>query len=201
VSGTRYEFGLQLAELEQDLLSLGNSAPLVMSRALNRAGVSGKTAMARAIAASTGIRNKDISKEIVLEKANKTRTVVALQITGRKLPLIAFKATGPEPSRGRGAGVSWTNQGTRKKEAHAFIATMPGGHRGVFVLDKRKPARRGKRDKPHQGQLPIRELLGPSLPHVFENFLPVFEQAAAQSFANNLAREIVFERSKQSAAD
>jgi hypothetical protein len=181
---SRFEVELGLDGLAADLLALGQSAPYVMARALNRAGVSGKTAMTRAIHEDTGIASKDVGREIQLEKATKTKTVVALQIRGRRIPLIAFKARGPEPSRGKGKGVSYTLPGGRGRVPDAFITTLGvGGHRGVYK-------RRGR------PRLPIDELFGPSLPHVFEKFIPVFAQAAGESFRKNLASEISFERSK-----
>jgi len=188
VSGARFEISLGLRGLEQQLLDLGASAPLVMARALNRAGVSGRTAMARAISKDTGIAYTGVVGQIQIGKATKAQPKVVLQISGKRLPLIDFKARGPEPSRGRGRGVSYTLPGGRGRVPNAFIATMPGGHRGVFV----------RRATP---RLPIRELFGPSLPHVFEKFIPDFTAAATESFAKNLLSELSFEQSKQAGAE
>lgn len=183
-----FEIGLSLGQLQDELLALGKSAPLVLSRALNRAATSGKTAMARSIAADTGIRNKTVSEEIRILRATRQVPKVVIEIKGRRIPLIEFKARGPEPSRGKGRGVSYTLPTGRGRIENAFIATMPQGHRGVF---KRRQT----------GRLPIQELFGPSLPHVFEKFLPTFESAAQESLTKNIVREISFEQSKQTGAD
>lgn len=178
---------LDTAGLTEDLRSLGGSAPLVMARALNRAGTSGRAAMVKAIKKDTGIASKNIRREILLFKASRVRPVVRISIRGRRIPLIAFQARGPEPSRGRGRGVSYKLPTGRGRIANAFIATMPSGHRGVY---KRRATKR----------LPIMELFGPSLPNVFEKHLPTFRKAASDSFSKNLANEITFARTQKKGA-
>lgn len=176
-----YRFELDIRALQKDLESLAAQAPAIMARSLNRAGVSGQTAMVRAIGADTGIAQKNIKREIVLDKATRSAPVVRLTIAGRRLPLVAFQARGPEPSRGRGKGVSYRLPTGRGRVPNAFLATMRSGHRGVF---KRKRSRR----------LAIIELQGPSLPHVFEKKLDAFHVAAQASLVKNLEHEISFAR-------
>ena len=180
-------FTLDIRSLQKDLLEMGQQAPLIMARALNRAAVSGQTAMVKAVSADTGIAAKNVKREIQIDKANRSRPMVALTIAGRRIPLIAFGARGPEPSRGRGRGVSYRLPGGRGRVPNAFIATMGSGHRGVFK-------RRGRK------RLAIVELRGPSLPHVFEKFLPRFREAAQTSLVKSLTHEISFARSKQGTA-
>lgn len=190
----RVDFQLDIKALQRDLEELGRQAAQVMARSLNRAGVSGQTAMTRAVAADTGIAQKNIKREIKLDKATRTVPRVALTIAGRRIPLIAFQARGPEPSRGRGKGVTYRLPTGRGRVGDAFIATMRTGHRGVF---KRKPGatRRGK--EPTRPQLPIMELRGPSLPHVFEGKLSAFHAAAQESLVRNLQSEIRWEQAKK----
>jgi len=179
-------FAFDLGTLKKDLEQMGSQGPLIMDRALNRAIVTGQTAMTKVIAADTGISSRAIKAEIRIDRAQRTKPVAAIEIAGRRIPLIAFSARGPEPSRGRGRGVSYRLPTGRGRIGNAFIATMPSGHRGVF---KRKAKKR----------LAIMELRGPSLPHVFEKHFPVFRAAAEESLLKNLASEISFEQSKQSA--
>lgn len=182
---TLHSFTLEMAQFAKDLDTMGKAAPLIMARSLNRAGVSGQSAMVRAVSDDTGIAAKNVKREIVLDKATRTNPVVALSIAGRRIPLIAFRARGPEPSRGKGRGVSYRLPGSAGRIPNAFIATVgTGAHRGVFK-------RRGKK------RLPIMELRGPSLPHVFERKVEAFRVAAQESFLKNLAHEISFARSKQ----
>ena len=179
---------LQLGELVKDLEAMAARAPAIMSRALNRAGTAGRTAMTRTIVKDTGLQSKYVSREIVLEKANRTRPVVRITVAGRRIPLIAFRARGPEPSRGRGRGVSYHLPGGRGRVPDAFITTVGAGHRGVFKRRREK-------------RLPIVELKGPSIPHVFEKQMPVFQAAAQESLVKNVASEIAWERAKQAQAD
>ena len=173
-------FLFDLGDLKKSLEGMGRSAPMILARSLNRAASEGQTAMVKAISADTGILQKDVRREIKVDKANKTRPMATVVIAGRRIPLIAFGARGPEPSRGRGRGVSYRLPTGRGRVPQAFIATVgTGGHRGVFKRRKTK-------------RLPIVELRGPSLPHVFEKFFPTFRTVAEQSLLKNIAHEIDF---------
>jgi hypothetical protein len=191
----RASFTLDIEAFRKDLLDLGYRMPLVMARALNRAATSGQNAMVKVITENTGLQSKYVKREIKVDKANRSRPVVGLTIQGRRMPLIAFGARGPEPSRGRGRGVSYGMKGGRGRIPDAFIATVgAGGHRGVF---KRIGVSRSRSRGAWAPNLPIVELRGPSVPHVFERYLDRFRAAAAESFTKNLASEITFEKSKQ----
>ena len=206
---SRFEFQLDIQALQRDLEEMGRQAPIIMARALNRAAVSGKAAMAAAIVKDTGIAAKNVNREIKLEKATRTKPIAAVVTEGRRIPLIAFQARGDESIRGkkkskRARGVSWRSPrgAGRPREPHAFIATvrgktgMEGNHRGVFIVKTAKiRSRKGmKRGSP---QLPILELQGPSVQEIFEKKLPVFNTAARESLVKNLAHEISFAKSKK----
>lgn len=171
-------FLLDLGGLKKELEALGREAPAIMSRSLNRASTAAQTATVKAVARDTGLQQKYVKRELKIERANRSRPVAAVEIAGRRLPLIAFSARGPEPSRGKGRGVSYRLPTGRGRVSDAFITTV-GSHRGVFK-------RRGKR------RLPIVELRGPSIPHVFEKYLPTFRSVAEESLLKNLRHEIDF---------
>lgn len=181
----RFDFALDVKGFAKDLEELGSKGPAVMARAVNRATTAGKTAMVRAVAKDTGIQQKAVEKDLRVNKATRAVPVASIEIQGKRIPLIAFQAKGPEPSRGRGRGVSYRLPTGRGRIGNAFIATMnpPSGHRGVF-----KRARTSR--------LPIIELFGPSLPHVFEKYLPTFEAAAGAAFEKTLAHDISFAKSQ-----
>ena len=185
-----FRIQLGLGDLQKDLLAIGQAGPRIMARSLDRAATAGKTAFARAISQDTGILNKNVSKEIRIDKAglsSKTDPRIVVTLTGRRIPLIAFQARGPEPSRGRGKGVSYRLPTGRGRAPNAFIATVGAGHRGVFK-------------RLSKGRLPIIELFGPSLPHVGEKFIPVFQEAAQLSLTKNLIHELGRELDKQAGA-
>jgi hypothetical protein len=179
------EITLDVEPFIRDLKALGKRGPFALARAINRGAAAGKTAMSRAIMADTGLGSRFTKDEIKVTTASADNLVARVSVKGRRIPLIGFKARGPEPSRGRGRGVSYTLPTGRNRIENAFIATMGSGHRGVFK-------RTGK------PRLPIIELFGPSLPHVFEKHLPVFKEAAEPVMVSTLKHEIDF-RSGQGA--
>lgn len=164
--------------------------PQAVTRALNRAGVSVRTLMASRVAADIRIRVGTVRDEIRISRATPTRPVVQIAVTGARIPLIEFKARGPEPSRGRGTGVRATLPAPgRGQYPHAFIATMRSGHRGVFERydSAGKTGRRG----PRGGR--IYELKGPSLPRVFERHAAEGLARGEEAFLKNLEHEIAFQ--------
>ena len=182
---------LEDAQFQAAVASLQKRFPAVVWRAVDRAGTSAKAAMAQAIAADTGLPSRRISAKIKTMKLGASGVALVVEHEPR-IPLIDFKAKGPEPSRGKGRGVTWSNPGGgRNNDPHAFIATMPGGHRGVFVRKGGATSQRGKAGKGWT-TLPIRELFGPSLSNVFKKFLPLGAKRAEETLRTNLQHEINF---------
>jgi len=177
----RVEVKLNDTDLKAAVERLKAKMPQAIARALKRTGVSARLAMSTAIVEDTGLPAKRVKDEI---KIAQSAGAVQLQIAGRRLPLVDFKAKGPEPSRGRGRGVSWKLRGGRGRDPHAFIATMPSGHRGVF-------RRRGT------SRLTISELFGPSLVRVFEKYLPIGAERGQEALVTNLKHEMDFVLSRR----
>jgi hypothetical protein len=133
---------------------LGQATPRIAAGAINKAGAKVRTFLKRAVAQDTGLQAGVVSKGIELRRATGRNLTASVVVTGRRIPLIEFGARGPEPSRGKGGGVSYRGKGgQRQRIPEAFIATMKSDHRGVF--------KRSTLDR-----LPIQELFGPSLPIV-----------------------------------
>lgn len=175
---------LDTSDWKAGIESLRKKFPQAIKRALKRAGTSGRAEMVRQIAADTGLPQTRIRSEIKIITVGDT--AVQLEVAGTRVPLIDFKAKGPEPSRGRGGGVSYRLPGGQGRAPHAFIATMKSGHRGVFQR------RAGGTDR-----LPINELFGPSLVHVFDKYLPQGAERAQESLVTNLRSEIAFALSRR----
>lgn len=163
-------------------------------RALNRGINSARTVMVRAMAKDTGLKSRDINKVLLTRLASDTRPESALSASLQRLPLIVFRATGPIPTRGRGRGVT-ARLPQSKVYPGAFIARVTGplpggivspGHTGVFKRAMGQLTRRsaGAWSK----NLPIAQLYGPSLGHVFIKYqdqglargVEVFEQEFAR---------------------
>ena len=169
-----------------DLAGVSAKAMRGAIRAMNRAIASGRTAMTRDIARDTGLKVGDVKQALPIREASLTQAEAAFGAGLKRMPLIHFKARGPEPSRGKGRGVTYALTGSRNRVPNAFIATMTSGHRGVF---KRIGTKR----------LPIVELYGPSLGHVFAKYRPAGLARTREAFDTAFAHE--WERAMKGAVD
>lgn len=178
------------AQWEALLKAMGRRGLVAVARGLNRTASSERTAMARAVAADMGLKVGVSREAMAITKATANNLEARVTARGKRIPLINFKARGPYPSRGRGAGVTYTMQGQRKIWRSAFIATTVvqtdgtgGAHRGVFF-------RVGK------NRLPIKQAYGPSIAHVFGKLLPAGEARRQEVLVGNVMHEINFEISR-----
>lgn len=163
--------------------ALGNKLPSAIRRALVRSATTVRAEMTRAISKDMGLPVTKIKEEIKIVEPDPH--TVQFQVSAyRRIPLIQFGAKGPEPSRGRGRGVSYRLGGQRRRAPRAFIATMKSGHRGVF--QRREGA----------GRNPIVELHGPSILRVVEKFVPLGEARANEVLPKNFEHEISYALSK-----
>lgn len=156
--------------------------PKVTGRALDRAATSARHLAGQLVAADTGLA-LGVAKAAI--KIRRSATAVEITAPYKRIPLIEFKAKGPEPSRGKGSGVSYKLPTGRGRLPHAFIATMPeSGHRGVF---ERIP---GKFMKGKPTRQAIGEKFGPSMGRSFEKALPQVQVKAQEALVTNLRHEI-----------
>jgi hypothetical protein len=167
-------------------------------RAINRAIGSANTAMLRVIAQDMGVKVGDVREKIRTQQATPDRRRARLYASAKRIPLIAFGAKGPEPSRGRGRGVSVKTGSGRRTIPNAFIATMQSGHRGVFQRVAGAARRHGP--LPHRSQLPIRELFGPSIWKVFLKYQHVGIARGEEQLIKNLQSEFRFALAARDAA-
>lgn len=169
------------AQFERAIAQLEDRAPAAIARALNRSAGSTKTVMVRAVAADTKLKVGVVRDQIKVQEAKPVahRLAAIISVTGKRIPLIDFGARGPEPSRGRGRGVTARLPTGKGRYPNAFIERMKSGHRGVFQ-------RRGK------GRLPIYELFGPSLPRVFTKHVREGLRRGQEALQKNLAHELRF---------
>lgn len=151
----------KLNKIEQALRDVPRALPRVMSRGLNRTATQARTEVSRNLSRRIGLRVKDVRSRVTLQKASYSNWRSVIKISKKRLPLIKLKA---KQTR---AGVTYKFGRSRILVRHAFIATMPSGHTGVF---RRKATAR----------LPIAELRGPSLGQIFTD---------AQDEANRIYRQ------------
>ena len=128
---------------------------IAILRALKLGTKSANTLAARLASKDMGLKVGDVKRQIRLIVPTGQTLTGELRVSLKRIPLIKFGARGPEPSRGRGRGVTARGKVGRKRYPHAFIATMPKtGHRGVF-------------EREATTRLHIQERYGPSVGHVF----------------------------------
>lgn len=149
-------------------------------RALNRALTSGRATLARLVATDMGLKVGDVKEAIKVRQATATQLEIRLAASLKRIPLSAFNARGPMPSRGKGRGVTYRiGSGGRGRLESAFLARLSSGHLGVF---KRVGTAR----------LPIVELHGPSIGHVFDKHRAAGIAQMREVFETNLAHELKF---------
>lgn len=165
--------------IEIDLREFPAKVTRATVRALNRAIGSGRTFMVREVARDTGILSRAVRDAMVMREASANHLVASLAARLKRIPLIDFKAKGPEPSRGRGRGVTYRLPSGKGRIETAFIAIMKSGHRGVY---RRKGTAR----------LGIVELKGPSLGHVFAKYRALGLARALEVFQTNFDHELDF---------
>lgn len=195
---------LNIDDFARSLRRLGDQMPALSTRALNRSILSARTIMARQIAADTGLKVGRVrDRYLTVLKASHSRPVARLSASLRRVPLIEFGAKGPEPSRGKGRGVTAKLRGGSRRYPHAFIATMRSGHRGVFqrtrATNRWTPTMTMAQEAAAQrdgGRLPIRELRGPSIGRVFMKHLPRAQARFNEQLTKNFAHEMRFALSK-----
>jgi hypothetical protein len=167
--------------------------------AMNRAITQGRTVMSREIARDTGLNVGVVRKALPISQATLERAEAAFRAGFTRIPLIDFKAKGPEPSRGRGRGVSYRLPTGKGRLPDAFLATMESGHRGVFRRAGKAGSRTGRvmgalSQRKSRGawspNLPIVELYGPSLGHVFAKYRPMGMARTKEAFDTEFAHQM-----------
>jgi hypothetical protein len=146
-------------------------------RALDKTAAQARTGATRAVRASGyNIKASAIKRSFTIERATPARLVVTLRATGAPITLINYGA------RQTTKGVTVRVKNGRKTLRHAFIATMPNGHRGVFARTGKGHKRVTKDGRSYMSGLPIRELYGPSIPDALTN--DAVQKALAQTIAD-----------------
>lgn len=155
-----------IAETVRDLLNVGvNVRQKATVRTLNEIAALLRTRASRRIRQTGyGLKAARIKKALVIKKATPSKLTAELVASGRPVPLIEFDA---RPVAG---GVSVKVLNGRRLVKGAFIATMPGGHQGVYIdvpgAKHRWVVKNGKRVRE---QLPIKQLFGPAVPDAMAN--------------------------------
>ncbi len=168
---------IDMSQWTKALQKLGSRSTVAQVRALNRSASTARTGMTRLIAADMKLKAGTVRERIAIQEARQARLSAVLNASLKRIPIIDFNAKGPQPSRGKGRGV--TARTATRNYPHAFIATMRSGHRGVF---QRKGVNR----------LPIQELRGASVGEVFGKYHGEGVRIAEEALVKNLKSEFRF---------
>lgn len=160
-------------ELAEELKMEPYRITKAMARAMTRAVDTGATLMSRLIAGDTGLPVREVRAGLAVAHAAQLEREVSAAL-GSKLARLPLTVFGPRQTR---RGVSYKFGGGRKVVESAFMAKMKSGHEGVFK-------RVGKQ------RLPITELAGPSLGHVFAKFRPQVSDTVVRTFQERFAHEM-----------
>lgn len=137
---------------------------IALPRALNKMVDQVKTGSARGMRdAGYNLKVSDIKKGLTVIRASSGRLVATVRASGRPIPLVAYGA------RSTAKGVSVSVLHGRKVITHAFIATMPSGHKGVFIRVGDQHKKVNRKGGTVWSALPIKELFGPSVPDGLAN--------------------------------
>lgn len=170
----------------------------VAVRAMNRGVLAARTYLSSNISRDIGLKVGDVKKAIPMMEATFNSPQARIAASLKKIPLIQFKARGPEPSRGLGNGVTYSIGGARRRIPNAFIARMASGHRGVFT-------RVGKSVRKSTGawskNLPIDQKHGPSLGGVFKKYRTPALQRAQEAMDKTFSRDLVYAAAKKAEWD
>lgn len=146
-------------------------------RSLNKVAAQVKTNAARGIkSAGYNLKVSDIKKALEIVRATPSKLSAKVVASGKPIPLINYGA------KQTAKGVSVQVLYGRKVISHAFIATMPSGHKGVFMKAGSGHKKVAKNGRVYYSGLPIKELYGPSIPDGLAN-------SVVQESLNRLVRE------------
>jgi hypothetical protein len=147
---------------------LGTRIPGKLAAALTEGAKTGQSAARALILQKVPLKDKTLTKGLHVVPATPATLEARLQARPLRIPLIAYLDIRGGLRSGQGIGGRAYALGT--VPGRGFLAKMPSGHRGVY-------ARTGR------ARLPIRELMGPSLPTlvsrygIFQSILPAVNAA------------------------
>ena len=174
----------QVKELKVLLKRFPRTVPRILTRAINKVGVAARTKVLKKVSQTYNVTQKNLKKyNIGLRKANFKTLAAKLNIKGRRIPLIQFKA------RQLKKGVTYSIK-KRRRTIYAFMESpvggrptvMKSGHKGVFSRKEVK----GKR----VGRLPIVERFGPSVPYMYQGMREFAGNIFEREIGRNLFKQI-----------
>ncbi|MEF3312617.1 phage tail protein [Paenibacillus sp. GYB004] len=181
----------KVKEIEQRLGEIRKQAPVVLSRALNRAAANAKTNASKKVRETYTLRAKDVNETFSVRKASRGNLSAAVTSRSGSIGLDKFKVRPLEPRHSKppkSLKVQVRKEGGAKKLVGAFVASVSGNK--VFQREKGSQHKKGRSGR--WTELPIKRLFGPPVPEMLDrrSIREFVEQEAAQTFDKNLEHEI-----------
>lgn len=178
----------------QELAEYSARCLRALVRAMNRALASGRSVGVKGVSAEVGLQQKVVRDAMTFREATFQTLTARLGLSLKKIPLSKFNARGPEPSKGKGRGVSWRIGSVSKRGEDMFLATLRSGHRGVFsrVVNPSERKSLGAWSK----NLPIFQHHGPSLGYILDKQRQPVQKAMIESFHKNFDHEMEYQRGR-----
>jgi len=167
-------------------------------RALNRAADSGRVHWAKAINQILTLKQAAIKPRLWIDRATDKNLVASIGVGRKAVPLIEFPVNFLRKSGG-GVSLRVKRNHARERLRHAFIATMPSNHTGVFEgktaggsrVVKIIPGKRGPRR-----YYPIKELFSSTVIDVAGDEFPAVQRHVRGFLLRTAEHEIDFEVGK-----
>lgn len=160
-------------------------------RALNKLAAQVKTSASREIReAGYNLKAATVKKQLTVLRATPARLVATVRASGKPIPLIEYGAKGAAKG-----GVRVKVKGKTSVLRHAFIATMPNGHVGVYDRAPGAKHKKGTQRRPNVWtQGPIKQLFGPGVPDALANasVQANIERLVQEKFAATLRSEVAY---------
>lgn len=141
----------QSGQLRQDLAGFKNGFPKVVTAAINRTLLTGRSIVVKRLAKELRLTQKEIRAVTSIRKANYQKLSGSVHVTKNAIPLMQFK---PKQTRA-GVTVSVRRGKPRELLRGTFIATMKNGHVDVFERERLGGGKRA-------GRLKIKKRFGPT---------------------------------------
>jgi hypothetical protein len=149
-----------LQAIERSLRAVPNALRRIVPPSLNRTASWTRTRIRRAVAAQLRVKQRRAMSYVLLDRATGAKWSSGVRVRDRIVSVAQFAT-----ATAGGVSVSFPS-GLSQSYPHAFLATMPSGHLGVYRRDEDRPRRRPWRKSPtsghrYQTDLPIYELGAP----------------------------------------
>jgi len=168
-------------EIKAKLGSLGQNAPKVISRVINRVIVNVKKNMAVSAKKRYIVKTEDIKKTLTSSNATSSNLSAFVRSSGTLIPLYKFKVSPnqPRPKNPPKNFKARVLKASSLKPLQGFVAKMKSGHLGVF-------------ERKDSSRLPIKELYGPPIPQMLgnEEVWKDIEKEANQTVEKRMDHEI-----------